>query len=172
MLVVGITNWEAYIANAFKHLKPGAYFEHQDVCFPPLCDDGTAGPDNAMMIWSDLMLRGSANLGRDLGVTVKLPKMLREAGFVDIEYESRVWPFPDWPLDPQQKKVGFMAADNVSKALRGLTTAFLTKGLNMTPEATEQVVVNAFREFWNRKTHLYAAVNFVWARKPEVHEAA
>ncbi|KLU88257.1 hypothetical protein MAPG_07244 [Magnaporthiopsis poae ATCC 64411] len=51
----GIEAWERLVAQAFRNLEPGGYFEIQDTKLPVRCDDGTLPDDSQLVRWDKRM---------------------------------------------------------------------------------------------------------------------
>jgi SAM-dependent methyltransferase len=92
MIAVAIRNWPRVLSQAFDALKPGGWFELQDLCLPLRCDDGSAAPDSPLMRWGPLMVQGAEKLGARLDVLNYMEQLMVDAGFVDVRFEWRTWP--------------------------------------------------------------------------------
>ena len=52
------------------------------------------------------MLQASINLGAPLDSILSIKSLLAEAGFVDIEQTTSLWPMTWWPKDARYKRTG------------------------------------------------------------------
>lgn len=62
---------------AFHQLKPGGWFEIQDIYLPMGCDDGTMAPN--FQQWNDLFVESISKMGRDPHAPAKFKDYLTEA---------------------------------------------------------------------------------------------
>ena len=166
MLVIALRDWRNYFRQAFENLKPGGYVECQDLNFPVRCDDDTAPPESPMMQWSDMMIQAAGNLGVDLTISMHFPQLLHEAGFIDIQVETYVWPHNQWPREREMKRLGLYCGENFAQGVHGFSMGLFTRGLGMEPQAVEEFVVKVKAQSLEVGSHVYLPVSFFWARKP------
>ncbi|KAI9733995.1 MAG: hypothetical protein M1834_002652 [Cirrosporium novae-zelandiae] len=154
---------------AYRYLKPGGYFEMQDLLHPYTSDDNTMPPSNIISKWCELWLEASKKLGKDLDQTKHYKKWMQEAGFPadSIQETFYKWPLNTWPKDKKHKELGLWNLENVLQGLSGFCLAMFTRGLGWTKEEVEVFLINVRKELKNTKTHGYIPVVVLVARKPE-----
>lgn len=77
--------------NAYAAIKPGGYFEMQEIYFKPTSvDDSIKG--TALEIWMNKLVEGAAVLGKDWHCTKNYTQWFQEAGFVDVVERQFAWP--------------------------------------------------------------------------------
>ncbi|KAF2672839.1 S-adenosyl-L-methionine-dependent methyltransferase [Microthyrium microscopicum] len=167
MLVVGIKDWPRLFQQSFKALRPGGYIELQDLTFPVRCDDASAPPDSPLMVWGENMIKGAAKVGVNLSASNQFPKMLAEAGFVDIHVETFGWPINKWPKEKTMKRIGMYGNENFLQGLQGFTMAFFARGLGWSVDEIKPFVEKVRAQACDVRSHVYIPVSFFWARKPE-----
>lgn len=104
MLVFGINDWPAYIAQIRDLLKPGGWIELQDL-------DLYVRDENEQLIceswnWLRDQRAAFAAKGLDMRVGSKLEQYVREAGFVDVHVEKFPWVFGRWKDHPETSMIG------------------------------------------------------------------
>jgi SAM-dependent methyltransferase len=98
-------DWRYIYTEAFKHLKPGGWFEVLDF------DNHQAllsyYKDNPEVIhWLRTVIEASKMSGRPRTSTHLEPESLTELGFVDVKSTSKIIPMGIWPEDPESQQVG------------------------------------------------------------------
>lgn len=167
MLVVALKDWPTFFKQAYAHLKPGGWLEMQDMVSPmPRCDDGTAPDDSPLMRWGEMMREASRRIGVDLFAADHFTNHMRDAGFVDIQVHTEIWPLNRWPMDENMKKRGTWAGENLASGMEGFCMAFFTKIFGWSKEQVMELVEQARAQVKDKKSHTYMPVVFVWARKP------
>lgn len=143
--------------SAFKFLRPGGYFEVQDVAVPVRGLDDTF-PDSAFNKWQHLAISGGAALGKDFCQVPKYKSYFEAAGFVDIVEKRFVWPLGTWAKGTKMKVLGSWAQEDMLSAVPGISMAVMTRGLGMKPEEVELSVARATEDLKSNKVHMYMAV--------------
>jgi hypothetical protein len=87
-------------------LKPGGYFEVQDLDPETYCDDGSYTEDHAAMKWGKLFKEALAKMNRPLPELTEYKTFMQNAGFVDIHEQFFKRPSNDWPKDKKMKEIG------------------------------------------------------------------
>lgn len=77
-----------------------------DAHFPVRCDDNSMPADSAYLKWSNLVIEGTAKVGRACDSAVRYKAQMEEAGFVDVVEIIYKWPTNRWPKDPKMKELG------------------------------------------------------------------
>ena len=79
-----IGDWKKLHTQAFRILKPGGWFELQDIGGFMYCDDGTMGDDSWIVQWTGEMDRGSTIFGKNYNAGAEQKQHLIDAGFVNV----------------------------------------------------------------------------------------
>jgi hypothetical protein len=138
-----------------RQLEPGGYFEVHDGCFPVKSDDETIPKDCALLSWCDLIVEGTANLGRPVDTVYKYHELMANAGFVDIVQRRFKWPTNRWPKDPKFKEIGAWSLTALDGGLEGLSLAVFTRGLGWTQEQTIAFCAQVRKDLRNPRIHAY-----------------
>lgn len=85
LLVAGMTDWPGYISQVYQMLKPGGWAELQEM-MPHLYDANGAVLADAE--WYKTLTAYQKSKGLDVYVVDRVPEMMTEAGFRDIEIKE------------------------------------------------------------------------------------
>ena len=92
-------------------------------------------------------------------------RMIRGAGFVDIECLHFRIPLGLWPKDPTLKEVGRYQLAAMLCGIEGLTLAPLIRGLGWKVEEVEVLLAEARNDAQKKGQHYYFNGYAVWGRK-------
>jgi ubiquinone/menaquinone biosynthesis C-methylase UbiE len=81
----------AVFRNAYAAVKPGGYFEMQEIYFKPSSIDNTI-EGTALQVWMNKLIEGAAILGKDWLCTKNYTQWFKEVGFVDVVERQFAWP--------------------------------------------------------------------------------
>ncbi|KAJ4287419.1 hypothetical protein N0V88_007691 [Collariella sp. IMI 366227] len=114
---------QALVQQAYHHLKPGGYFEAQELIFTPFSDDDTLTPDTpfALRDYINYMSAGLRALGSDVYAITSLPHTLSAAGFEDVTTTTHKAPLGLWPQDNRLRICGLFMRTAIMDGLRGLS---------------------------------------------------
>ncbi|KAH6717663.1 S-adenosyl-L-methionine-dependent methyltransferase [Leptodontidium sp. MPI-SDFR-AT-0119] len=151
--------------SAFAYTKPGGYFELQDCIVPFRCiDDSIKG--TALERWVELIMAGTAKLGKDWTRVKRYREMMVEAGFEDVVERKYEWPVGTWARGERMKMLGLWYREDLLAGLQGFTVAVLTRALGMGREEVEVLLVGVREDIRSNKIHIYIPVRVVHGRKP------
>ncbi|KAK3373342.1 S-adenosyl-L-methionine-dependent methyltransferase [Lasiosphaeria ovina] len=156
------------VQRAFEHLKPGGWFEMQEVDIVPTSDDGTITDDFPWRRWAhDLIAAGKcANRQLNLGGE-PLAAWLREAGFEDVHEVVFKVPINGWPRDAFLKHVGMLWQRTLMVGVSGFSLSLFHHYLGKTVEEIEVSLVDVRRCLFDQKVHGHMNFVVVYGRKPE-----
>ena len=157
MLVNSIRDWPLFLKRCLQHLKPGAWFELNDVAHRFFAEDGCGEADSPMLKWWRVVFQESSRKnGIDIDATYKHAQHLRDVGFTDVR--ERVW---KWPIGSKrastekEKALGELQYQNMQALIPGVTATAIKHGdlremseqeaLDLAEEAKRDVVENADR---------------------------
>jgi hypothetical protein len=108
------------INEAFKSLEPGAYLELQDACFP--CQYiGEPPKESAIYKWNELVIAGSAKLGRPWTNAQYYKRWMEEIGFEDVVEKSFSWPTSAWAKGKYFKDLAMYFQEDTLSGLEALS---------------------------------------------------
>lgn len=149
-------NFPAIVDKAFDALQPGGCFELQDICPMACFDDSWNGTE--LKRWMDLVITGASNMGMDWLKATKYKQYMINAGFQDVEEVNLAWATNTWPRGKHHKLLGVWNNQNYMDGIQGFTVRVLNKGLGMTVEEVEALLVGARNCLKDKKIHCYTPV--------------
>ncbi|KAK4145571.1 S-adenosyl-L-methionine-dependent methyltransferase [Dichotomopilus funicola] len=156
------------VERAFRHLKPGAYFEAQELNAFPEADDGSLTPDTPYA-FRDYLKFLNAGLqqftGSQAHAVVNLPEQLKAAGFEDVCVTTHKCPIGVWPRDKRLRCCGLFLRASLMDGLKGLSWRPLT-AIGWTPLQIEIFLVEVRKAIMNPDIHAYVRMHVVRGRKP------
>lgn len=154
MLVTCFKSHLQVFKSAFPCLRSGGYIELQDLSFPTRCSDNS-WEGTAYKHWMGLIMAGAEALGKDWSRVPKYKDLLEEAGFEDVVEETYDIPIGTWARGKTNKILGSWCKADTMGVLQGLSLAVLTKGLGMSAEEVEVLLVDVRKNIEDNNVHLY-----------------
>ncbi|KAK3400622.1 S-adenosyl-L-methionine-dependent methyltransferase [Sordaria brevicollis] len=161
-------DWTAIYEEAYKVLKPGAWFEHVDVEVNPICLDGTMPKNSAIHQWGEIW----SEVGKKTGIIFNMidsgvmENGVKEAGFTNIQVKDILAPCSGWPTDPKQKELGFFSSCFLTQDVEGFLTYFLGHLMGWTDKEMATYATCLRKEYKEMKVHAYFKWRVVVAQKP------
>ncbi|KAK3401873.1 S-adenosyl-L-methionine-dependent methyltransferase [Sordaria brevicollis] len=153
---------------ALRHLKPGGYFEIQEIdCSNTKCDDYTLTPETPYPVRDYLKYldAGLRAMGADLSAIQHTAKEMREAGFEDVTEINKKLPLGLWPEDKKLRLCGLFWRTAVLDGLKGLCTRPF-QAIGFTPEEIEVFLVGVRKAVMDGSFHTWCPFTTVYGRKP------
>ena len=150
-----------------SHLKPGGWFELQEIHHYPQCHDGSMPPDHSVAQYWGNIVSGLAALGVNFNATLLLADMMREAGFVNVTTRIFHVPIGMWPKNKVLKMVGLYWRTILIDGLEPIALGPMTRGLKWTKEEVDVWLVqvrNAYMDGW---CHSHMPLHIICGQKPE-----
>jgi hypothetical protein len=115
-----------------------------------------------------IKLYGSAfkhHYGWDIEFANKLPGVLQQAGFTNINQSQIKLPIGSWAEDQKLREIGLYLSDHI---LWELVKAILVKCalLGLTREEADALAIEIRKSLTDRNTHAHMKWISVWAQKP------
>ncbi|KAF5501994.1 Secondary metabolism regulator laeA [Colletotrichum aenigma] len=152
---------------AYRHLKPGGWFEIQELEFSPLCDDGTTpeGDGYGFRVFTNYLEAGMRALGSEMhGIRYAADEM-RLTGFESVHEDRRKCPIGDWAAKPELREAGGLMRRTIEDGLKGLATRPF-RALQWTEVQIEIFLMNVRPHVANKGFHAYLNHRTVYGRKP------
>lgn len=162
MLVFGINDWPAYIAQIKDLLKPGGWIELQDLDL--YVRDENEQPVCESWQWLRDQTAAWAEKGLDMRVGSKLEQYVRDAGFVDVRVEKFPWVFGRWEEHPETEMIGAYS----QKYLISTNFAAYKKvlGQQKSPAELEADGAEMFETLGNTRNGTHKVFHVVYGRRP------
>jgi SAM-dependent methyltransferase len=144
----------AVFKSAYEALKPGGYFEMQDLILPMRAIDDTL-KGTALEYWSETALNAAEKLGRSWKNSANYVRYFEEAGFVDIEEKHFQWPMNRWPKGERLKTLGSYWLEDLTSGLEALSLAVLTRGGGMSKDEVMDLAARVKENLKDKGIHAY-----------------
>ncbi|KAF2138077.1 uncharacterized protein K452DRAFT_234911 [Aplosporella prunicola CBS 121167] len=166
-ILQAIKNFPAMLQTAYEHMKPGAYVELHEFEYQAGCDDGSLPKDGYKL---EEMLKyvaeGLKRLGPDLYGVLKLPQMLKDAGFVNVEDRITKVPIGPWAKNKLLRKTGLYLQAIGLDGLQAIAMAPMTRGLGWSPQSVEVFLKDVRDQMKDPSIHAYYNFHAIYAQKP------
>ncbi|KZL80550.1 methyltransferase domain-containing protein [Colletotrichum incanum] len=152
---------------AYEHLKPGGWFEIQELEFFPLCDDQSCpeGDGYGFRVFTQYLEAGLRVLGSEMhGIRAAVDEM-QAAGFENVQEDRRKCPIGDWPARPELRECGIYMRETILEGLKGLATRPF-RALGWTEIQIEMFLLGVRGHVKERDFHSYLFHRTVYGRKP------
>lgn len=143
--------------HAFKALRPGGWFEIQDVALPLLALDETVS-GTALELWVNRLVEGGKALGKDFSRVPQYKAIMEGLGFVDVKERHYQWPVGTWAKGTKMKTLGAWMREDMLAGIQGGSMGVMVKGLGMTVEEVEAFLVDVRNDLNSNKIHSYFPV--------------
>jgi hypothetical protein len=156
-----IGDWPALYKTAFRHVRPGGWFEDQE--FDIRCHSDVVGGDPTHIYnrWNDTFLEAGEKLGKTfkIGMGTRMRDYLADAGFVNcVERRVRL-PIGGWSSDPKLREVGELVYMFISQSVEGFALFLLTQVMGWKYEECQAMIAMMMRAIKNyRKFRPYYEV--------------
>lgn len=169
--VMAIRNWPLLMSRVLDHLKPGGWFELQEIHHYPQCHDGSMPPSYAIAQYWGLIIEALGNLGVNFNATLLLEDMMRSAGFVNVSTRIFHVPIGLWPKNKVLKMVGLYWRTILIDGLEPIALGPLTRGLKWTKEQVDVWLVEVRKAYMEGGVHSHMPCYVICGQKPEVGRA-
>ncbi|KAE9362870.1 S-adenosyl-L-methionine-dependent methyltransferase [Stipitochalara longipes BDJ] len=158
-------------AQAFEHLKPGAWIEFQEFEFSPNSDDNSIiSTPELPYFYLDFMRfhkQAMTALGGDVTGVTKLQTELAAAGFSQIKEEVFKCPLGIWPKNKRLRLVGLYLRESILDGLAGMAGRPFSAGLGWGKEEIEVFLAKVRTSLKDSSRHTYLPFRVIYAQKPE-----
>lgn len=157
LLLAGIPDWPAYVQTCFSMLKPGGWFESQEMSFRwhKFDERGNETEISTHWDWLDTMLRSGMAKSLDFRAGEKLSQNFEKAGFVDVSISKYKWMWSFKPIDayPECTAIGQYSVEYMNPIALVLMTKLCAetehKAMEKDMEATVGQLGNGeWQDYW------------------------
>ncbi|EGZ77852.1 S-adenosyl-L-methionine-dependent methyltransferase [Neurospora tetrasperma FGSC 2509] len=166
--VMGIKDWPRLMRRTLEHLRPGGWFEMQEVVHFPVSMTGPMPADHPLAQYWAVVRDGLAALGVDFHAAAggNLAQMMREAGFVNVTERILQIPIGTWPKNKVLKTVGLYWRTILLDGIQAIALGPLTRGLRWSREQVEMFLIQVRRAYHDNSALLYMPLHIVYGQKP------
>ncbi|KAI8956485.1 S-adenosyl-L-methionine-dependent methyltransferase [Daldinia sp. FL1419] len=172
MLYGSVPDWTDLYKKAFKHLKPGKWFEDVEFDVRIQSDHATITEDHMFNTWAEAFYEAGDKLGRSFRIAYDgtLKESMIMAGFVDVHEVKVKMPCHGWPRDPKLQQAGLLMFAMLDQSLEGFCLYLFSKAMGWTAEEILLFVAKYRTELKKKSLCGWLLVTIVYGRKPEVGE--
>ncbi|KAK7539184.1 hypothetical protein IWX49DRAFT_593302 [Phyllosticta citricarpa] len=167
-----ISNWTEHYEKVFEHLKPGGYYEDQELSFYLKSDDGSVRDDHIFHYWHDLQIaaleRGTFDRTGTFTTLDARRQRMSAAGFQDIVVRRMKIPVGPWTTSLRLSDAGrwlryYMEAESATHRVFGR----LLRTFDWSEEDIDEFVDMYRKQLRNKSVHAYLECDVMFGRKPE-----
>ncbi|KAF2723530.1 S-adenosyl-L-methionine-dependent methyltransferase [Polychaeton citri CBS 116435] len=156
-----ISDWPALYKEAYKHTKPGGWFEQLEWSAQPKSIDGTLSPENLVAQVGSNLIKTTETTGKTFEIAETMTGMVKDAGFINVVEKRFRWPIGPWSSDKKYKEIGRWNLLNWEAGMEGWTMALYTRVLGFTYQQVQDMLAELRTELKDRKMHAYHEVQVV-----------
>ena len=138
------------MSHCLQHLKPGGWFELNDVVMRFHAEDGCGEADSPMLRWWRVVFQESSRRnGIDINSTYKHAQQMRDVGFTDVREKVFKWPVGSGRASSQEEKtIGDLQSQNMQLLVGGVTATAVQHGdlRGMTAQRAQALADEAKRD--------------------------
>jgi hypothetical protein len=150
-----------------SHLKPGGWYEMQEIHHYPQCHDGSMPPDHPVAQFWGQVYDGLAALNVDFWAVLSLEEKMREAGFVNVSVRVFHVPIGVWPKNRVLKTVGLYWREILLLGVEPIALGPFTRGLKWSREQVELYLVRVRQAYADHSCHSHMPLYIICGQKPE-----
>ncbi|KAL2269639.1 hypothetical protein VTJ83DRAFT_1823 [Remersonia thermophila] len=166
--VMAIKDWPKLMRRALEHMRPGGWFEMQEVHHYPISANASMPPDHPVAEYWRLIYEGLTNLGVNFYASAngQLAEMMREAGFVNVTERVLQIPIGTWAKNKVLKTVGLYWRTILLDGISAIALGPLTRGCGWTREQVEAFLVDVRKGYHDNSMLAYMPLHIVYGQKP------
>lgn len=153
---------------AHRHLRPGAWFEMQEVYHYPISANKSMAPDHPVAQYWALINEGLGNLGINFHAAAdgRLAAMMRDCGFVNVTERVLQIPIGTWAKNKVLKTVGLYWRTILVDGMQAIAMGPLTRGCGWTREQVELFLIEVRKAYQDNSMLAYMPLHIVYGQKP------
>jgi hypothetical protein len=155
------------VLTVFRHLKPGGWFELQEIHHYPQSHDGSMPSNHPVAEYWSLIIQALSVLGVDSNATLSLASLMVEAGFINVSTRIFHVPIGIWPKNKVLKAVGSYWRTILMDGLQPIALGPLTRGLKWTKEDVEIWLLEVRKAYMDTEVHTHMPLYIICGQKPE-----
>jgi hypothetical protein len=121
-------------------------------------DDNTVPYEHVMAEWSRIFITAGEWMGKTMKIANDAARLVKQAGFVDVEEKWYKLPVGRWPKDPKLRELGFWNYHYCSQGFEGWAMYLLTRVMGWSVEEVQVLVARMNEALNDRKVHGYYQV--------------
>ncbi|KAK4192541.1 S-adenosyl-L-methionine-dependent methyltransferase [Podospora australis] len=166
--VMAIKDWPKLMRRALEHLRPGGWFEMQEVHHFPISANKSMPPEHPVAQYWSLINQGLGNLGINFYACANgnLANMMRENGFVNVTERVLQIPIGTWPKNKVLKTVGLYWRTILTDGIQAIALGPLTRGCGWSPQDVEILLMEVRKAYKDNSSLMYMPLHIIYGQKP------
>jgi hypothetical protein len=153
-----------------SHLKPGGWFELQDIQYEPrsIRTGASFRSGNAVSEYWQVIKSGLGIIGIDLSTTTsdQMVHAMHQAGFVNVTVRTIKVPIGGWPDDESWSALGRQCRDVFLHGLQSLAIGPMMRCLEWDRSRVELLLMDVRRAYQDDSTLMYMPFYTVYGQRP------
>ena len=147
-------------------MRPGAWFEIQEVLHFPISHNGTMPADHPVAQYWDLINQGLTRLGIDFHAVAggRLANRMRECGYVNVSERTLQIPIGTWPKNKVLKTVGLYWRTILLDGIQAIALGPLMRGLGWSREEVELFLVQVRKAYHDNSCLMFMPLHIIYGR--------
>ncbi|KAK5998338.1 Methyltransferase pytC [Cladobotryum mycophilum] len=161
-----IRNSELFLDRVYENLKPGGWIECHEIVLPATWEDGTEAPDHPISVLYERMNQGSYAqvYGWEVFLPKRLPEVLRDAGFVNVQEKHTHVPIGRWHSERRSREMGMLNHTIIIDWVAAVMNKYRELGMN--EDEADKFVGELLDAMDNNRMHARLDWAAFWAQKP------
>ncbi|KAK4124828.1 S-adenosyl-L-methionine-dependent methyltransferase [Parathielavia appendiculata] len=166
--VMAIKDWPRLMRRTLEHLRPGGWFEMQEVYHFPISVNNSMPPDHPVAQYWSLINEGLGNLGINFHAAAngRLAEMMRDVGFVNVTERVLQIPIGTWAKNKVLKTVGLYWRTILVDGMQAIALGPLSRGCGWSREQIELFLVEVRKAYHDNSMLAYMPLHIVYGQKP------
>ncbi|KAK4102265.1 S-adenosyl-L-methionine-dependent methyltransferase [Parathielavia hyrcaniae] len=166
--VMAIKDWPRLMRRTLEHLRPGGWFEMQEVYHFPISVNNSMPPDHPVAQYWALINEGLGNLGVNFHAAAhgRLADMMRDVGFVNVTERVLQVPIGTWAKNKVLKTVGLYWRTILVDGMQAIALGPLARGCGWSREQIELFLVDVRKAYHDNSMLAYMPLHIVYGQKP------
>ncbi|KAL3424472.1 methyltransferase domain-containing protein [Phlyctema vagabunda] len=171
-MAAAIADWPVYVAQAYKHTRPGGWCEFKDFDFSTTTPDDSLPENSYIVMCHENTKKCCEVLGREYSPGPKLKERVEAAGYENVTEIVVPVPVGIWPRDRKLKEIGAWNYTILNEGLEAICMRMWTAVLGMTADEVVVILAKMRSEMRDKRIHFQYAYHIVYGQKPGAAEAA
>jgi hypothetical protein len=150
-----IADWPRLLQQAYDNMVPGGWIELLDFEAWASTDDNSLPEASAYNQYQVLLSEASKSFGKLMNVSPRFHEFVRDAGFVNVEEDSRKIPLSPWSTDRKQRKLGRYMKIAMSDSLEPYALALFTRSMGWNNTMVQAQLAGVRQDLNNMDYHIY-----------------
>ena len=150
-----IRDWPILYHEVYTHPTPGGWIQQLEMSIEFKSDNSTVNDDHIMAQWSKTFIEAGERVGKSFYTADNAAKLIREAGFTEVQEQWYKVPVGPWMEDKKMKEIGYWNLLYCLQGCEGWALYLLTKIMGWELLEVQVFIAKMKRAIKDRKNHAY-----------------